>query len=351
MSDNFSIQEDAELNLLQRLDAWTLQLYAIQHFDEAIKVFCNEIYEGLQCRSVVFFKYLKPFSSLLVTHSEGISFEDIRGLGLNFSKDQNFSPIKDFLRINKNNSFNEVMKRISPNHSYVSTLCVVRGEVKGLFVYTDIETDKLELPYYKVAERILSHWSSEIFLLDQIHNLNRFDDRTGLLNKRTFTDYMSLEVGRAQRIKHPVTFMVIKLDQANQFKSLLNIDRYESLIKMIAKIISNAVRKTDYVGALSETEFGVLLPHMSVKNARNKAKQIQNILMASKYFSDLNLNVQVQFSMCISEYPSLAHDFEDLHLSTVQKLMLESEEAQIFEMTKGESFQPDFVYQDLEIKK
>ncbi len=350
MSDDFLDSFDHGQSALERLDRWTLQLHAVQHFDEAVKVFSSEMYEGLQSRGVVFFKYLKPFSSLLATYSEGIAFENVRGLGLNFSTDKDFSPIKDFLRIGQNKSFLEIMKKISPNHSFVTALCVVRGEVKGLFVYTDIETDKLESSYYKLAERIFSHWASEIYLLDKIHNLNRLDDLTELLNKKVLSEYVALEVGRAQRIKHPVTFMVVRLDHASQLKNFLNADRYHSLIRMIAKIISQAVRKTDYVGALSETEFGVLLPHMSIENARNKAKQIQNILTASKYFSDLNINIQTEFSICISEYPKLAHDFEDLQLATIQKLILDTAGSQILEVVKSDSFEPDFVCRKLEKK-
>lgn len=337
--------------LIARLDSWTLHLYAIQHFDEAIKSFSGEVYEGLQARSVIFFKYLKSFSSMVATHSEGINFSEVRGLGLNFSNDKNFSPVRDFLRIEQNNSFQEMMNKILPHHKFSTALCVVRGEIRGLFVFTDIDQQKLEASYYKVAERIFSHWLSEIHLLDLNHNLTRNDELTSLLTKRVFSEYVALEVGRSQRIKHPVSLMVVRLDGASNLKSQLNIDRYYSMIKMVAKILTQSTRKTDYLGQLSEAEFGVLLPHMSLKNANNKAKQLKHILEASKYFSEANLNIQVHFSICYSEYPSRAHDFEDLQLATVQKLMLESGSSQLVEVTKSESFIPDFLYENIETKK
>jgi diguanylate cyclase (GGDEF)-like protein len=350
VDDNFLSPAD-DKDYISRLDAWTLQLYAVQHFDEAIKTFSTEVYEGLQCRSVIFLKYLKSFSSLIATFSEGVDFAEIRGQGLNFSNDKNFAPVKDFIRIKQNKTFVDMMAKISPNHDYETSLCVVKGEVKGLFVFTDISSSMLESSYYKVAERIFSHWASEILLLEQNHNLNRIDELTELLNKRVFSEYVALEVGRAQRIKHPVSFMVVRLDNLNHLKSSLNQDRYQSLLKMVAKIITQSTRKTDYVGVLSEGEFGVLFPHMSLKNSRNKSKQIKNILESSKYFEDSNLNVQTNFSICISEYPSLAHDFEDLHLSAIQKLMLEDNVSQIIEVVKNESFEPDFMYSEVEPKK
>ena len=272
MDEEFLSSKTTDSDVLARLEAWTLRLYSVQHFDEAVKYFCSEAYEGLQARSVVFFKYLKSFSSLLATHSEGVAFESIRGLGLNFSQDRNFSPVKDFLRLNQNSSFVEVMKKISPNHPYVTSLCVVRGEVKGVFVFADVDAESLDSSYFKLTERLFSHWASEIQLLELNHNLSRIDELTELLIKKVFIDYVALEVGRAQRIKHPVTFMAIRLDQVEVLKTNLNIDRYQSLLKMIAKILTQSTRKTDYVGLLSEGEFGLLLPHMSLKNARNKAK-------------------------------------------------------------------------------
>lgn len=351
MDDIFIKQINSDKETIARLEAWTLQLYAIQHFDEAIKLFCNEVYEGLQARSVIFFKYLKSFSSILATYSEGIPFSEIRGVGLDFSHDKNFSPVKDFIRLNQNNSFIEIMKKISPHHDFVTSLCVVRGEVKGVFVFTDVEPERLEDSYYKLIERVFSHWLSEIILLEQNHNLNRIDELTELLNKKVFSEYVALEVGRSQRIKHPVSYMVVRLDQAERLKSNLNLDRYQSLVKMIGKIITQSVRKTDYVGALSEGEFGIVLPHMSLKNARNKAKQLKTILERAKYFSDMDINVHINFSICISEYPMLAHDFEDLQLSAQQKLMLDTEPSQILEVIQSQSFEPDFRYIDVESKK
>lgn len=346
-----NFQDSQSLDQVSRLDAWTLQLYAIQHFDEAIKVFCSEVYEGLQCRSVIFFKYLKSFSSIIVTHAEGIPFSEIRGQGLNFSEDKNFSPIRDFIRIKEHPSFISIMNKISPNHDWVTSLCIVRGEVKGFFVFTDITIKSLELPYYKVTERILSHWLSEISLVEKNHNLNRIDETTDLLNRRVFMDYVALEVGRAQRIKQPVCLFAIRIDNLEHLKPKLNLDRYQTLIKMVAKILLQTTRKTDYVGALAEGEYAVLLPHMSLKNARNKSKQIKNILESAKYFSDTNLSLDVRFSICVSEYPSLSHDFEDLILSCTQKLMIEPHMSQIIEVIKNENFQPDFVYQEVEVKK
>lgn len=346
--DNAVTPKSEESELLARLDAWTLRLYSVQHFDEAVRSFCVEVHEGLQSRGVIFFKYLKSFSSLLATHSEGLAFETVRGQGLNFSQDKNFSPVKDFLRLHQNPSFATMMSRLSPNHDYVSTLCLVRGEVKGIFVFTDVEPEKLETPYFKLAERILFHWTSEISLLEQNHNLNRIDDLTELLNKRVFNEYLALEVGRAQRIKHPVAFMVVRLDQSQRLKENLNIDRYHSLLRMVGKILTQSTRKTDYIGVLSEGEFGVLLPHMSLRNARNKAKQIKTVLEASKYFSDSDIDLDVQFSVCISEYPTLAHDFEDLHLATVQKLLIDTHPSRMLEVQKNSGFEPDFTYADVE---
>ncbi len=336
---------------VSRLDAWTLQLYAIQHFDEAIKVFCSEIYEGLQCRSVLFFKYLKSFSSIVVTHSEGVAFSEVRGQGLNFSEDKNFSPIRDFIRINEHPSFKTIMDKISPNHDWVTSLCVVRGEVKGFFVFTDVTHKSLNISYYKLAERVLSHWLSEISLIEKNHNLNRIDETTELLNRRVFMDYIALEAGRALRIKQPVSLYVIRIDNLEHLKPKLNFDRYQTLIKMVAKILVQTTRKTDYVGTLAEGQYGVLLPHMSLKNARTKSQQIKNVLESAKYFSDTNLSLEVKFSICISEYPSLAHDFEDLILSCSQKLMIEPHMSQIIEVVKNDSFQPDFSYQEVQVKK
>lgn len=337
---------DSNSPTIDRLNSWTLQLYSIQHLDQAIKCFSAEVYEVFQCRSVVYFKYMGAFSSIVATHAEGIPFLEVRGKGLNFSKDQQFNPIRDLLKLDSNKSFTEMVSEIIPNHDYEYSLCISGGEVRGVFVYGDMDPNHLRSSLYKSMERIFSHWLNEIYLIEKNHDLIRNEPVTGLLNKKTFVEYAAMEVGRAQRIKHPVSFIYLKLNHLNVLRGQINLDRYQGLLKMISSILLRSTRKTDYVSSFHDGEFGVLAPHMSLRNGRNKCIQLKKSLESYQYFDDLNQNFTVEFSICLSEYPTLAHDYEDLYLSATQKILISDKAGLILEATKPDGFEPDFKYNE-----
>ena len=336
---------------MDRLDLWMENLYAIRHYDEAIKSFSFEMYKHLsQSKSslegghgILFFKYLKSYSSLLVTHSEGINFSKVRGLGLNFSKNKDFLPERDILGLSTNGSFSELLEKVLPNSPYSLQPLYVRGEVRGLFVFIHIEEKHLQSPFVQVATKVLSHWLSEILLIDTQHDLLWQDELTGLLNKKIFYECVFREVRRAQEIFHPVSLMQTSIDNFERIRKEFNPDQVQTLLKKVAQVLKQSVRAIDPVGRLSEKEMAILFPHMGIQALRRKALEIKHSLENARYFKDspdFIFNLRVTLSIC--EYPTTASDAEDMFLSTSQRLLVEEDSSQIYEVDKGSHFIPDF---------
>ena len=335
---------------IDRLDLWTERLYAVRHYDEALKSFSFEMYKHLyHFRSspeyghgVLFFKYFKSYSSLLVTHSEGITFSKVRGLGLNFIKNKEFSPERDIPDLKTHKPFQDLLKGVLQNNFYSLWPLSVGGEVRGLFVFTYIEEKHLKSSFFQLAVKILSHWLSEILLIDAHHDLLWQDELTGLLNKKVFCEHIFREVARAQEISHPVSLMQISIDHFEKIKKKFNQDQVQNLLKKMSEVLKQSVRAIDFIGRMSEKEIAVLFPHTGIQNLRRKALQIKHSLEKVQYLKDQNSMFSLRVTLSICEYPTAAFDAEDMFLSVSQKLVVEENSSQIYEIDKGSNFIPDF---------
>lgn len=327
---------------LNRFVDWSERLSAVEHYEEAIKSYTNELYDRFECDAVIYFKYMSAYASLVATHSEGIPFQKVRGLGLNFSEDRHFDPQKDLLKMDEYRPFVKMVENVVEEKKMATSVLIVDGQVRGLFALVGVSPAIKSEPYFRACELLVQRWLSEVLLKERIHNLERHDDLTGCLNKRTFSEQVFLEVGRARRIKLPVSYVYISIDHIQNIKKELNADRYRTLLKMVAKVIEQAIRKTDFAGRMGENEFAILFPHMNYENLKVKATRLKRMLETAKYFNDLKKEFSLSTTICISEYPSSAYDAEDLMLAAAQKVIAEESSSQLFVMSKGDSFVPDF---------
>lgn len=329
-------------DLLDRFVDWAERLSAVEHFDEAIKSYVNELYDHFDCEAVIYFKYMPAYASLVATHAEGIAFEKVRGMGLNFSEDRLFDSTKDLFRMDEHRPFVQMVRNVVDEKKMATSVLMLDGQVRGLFTFVGVSPSVLSESYFKACEVVLVRWLSEVVLKEKIHNLERHDDLTGCLNKRTFADQVFLEVGRARRIKLPVSYVYVSIDNIQGIKQELNSDRYKTLLKMVAKVIEQSIRKTDSAGRMGEAEFAILFPHMSMRDLKVKASKLKRLLETAKYFNDLKKEFTLSTTVCISEYPSTSYDAEDLMMSAAQKVLTDENTSELFVMSKGPSFVPDF---------
>jgi diguanylate cyclase (GGDEF)-like protein len=103
--------------------------------------------------------------------------------------------------------------------------------------------------------------------LESEKNLARVDFLTGIPNRRTFDQALSLEGKRSRRYGRPITLVYIDVDN---FK-IMN-DRYghatgDELLKTIGEVLERTVRSTDVAARLGGDEFAILLPETDESNA------------------------------------------------------------------------------------
>lgn len=121
---------------------------------------------------------------------------------------------------------------------------------------------------------LIEEHQTEALLIRMAHT----DELTSLANRRKFLDSLSNEYHRAERLKAPLTLLMLDLDH---FKAIN--DRYghaagDQVLKEVAKTIQKLVRQVDLAARIGGEEFAVLLPDTDRTNASSAAERIREAI-------------------------------------------------------------------------
>lgn len=104
-------------------------------------------------------------------------------------------------------------------------------------------------------------------LLEEMKELARTDELTGLANRRELMRRLEEEVGRARRYGNPLAFAILDLDR---FKAVN--DRYghqvgDRVLRRIGELLDERTRSPDMAGRYGGEEFGLVLPESTGEDA------------------------------------------------------------------------------------
>lgn len=100
------------------------------------------------------------------------------------------------------------------------------------------------------------------------------DDVTGLYNHRHLMEEIEKEVERSKRHHHALSAMMIDLDNFKQINEHYGHPTGDCVLREIAWILSQSIRKIDIIGRYGGDEFIVILPEARSGDARPVADRI-----------------------------------------------------------------------------
>jgi diguanylate cyclase (GGDEF)-like protein len=142
-----------------------------------------------------------------------------------------------------------------------------------------------------------------------LQKLSITDELTGLNNRRSLNEALEKETVRAARYYTPLSVLMIDVDHFKQFNDQFGHHTGDIVLTNIAKAIQSHCRTSDFCARYGGEKFVVLLPHTTLRDAKNLARQ---------YCTDIaNLNIgdqQVTISIGVSEFDP-QQTIEDLFTS------------------------------------
>lgn len=130
------------------------------------------------------------------------------------------------------------------------------------------------------------------------------DSLTGLLNHSHILHQLEIELMRAQRHYHPLTFAMIDIDNFKQINDQYGHMIGDRVLKKLSELLTTRLRKSDYVGRYGGEEFAIILPNTKISAAKKIMEDLRK-KFAQSHFVGENFDFTVSFSVGIASFAKI----------------------------------------------
>jgi diguanylate cyclase (GGDEF)-like protein len=154
---------------------------------------------------------------------------------------------------------------------------------------------------------------SGLAISEKMNSLIIRESLTGLFNQNYIRQRLEEEIYRSRRYNHPVSLLMIDLDN---FKSMN--DRYghtagDHLLKYFSQLITETVRPSDIAARYGGEEFLIILPETAEEEALIVADRLQKRISLYPFRIDSRKeDVQFTISVGVSTFPEFGQSGDEL---------------------------------------
>jgi len=136
---------------------------------------------------------------------------------------------------------------------------------------------------------------------ERLKTISRTDDLTKLPNRRDIREKISYEISRFDRSKRKFSFLFVDIDKFKDFNDHFGHACGDKVLKKVAEIMKNSLRKQDIISRWGGEEFLALLPETPLVGAGLVAERIRKKITDTEiHFADQTLHVTITIG--VAEY-------------------------------------------------
>jgi diguanylate cyclase (GGDEF)-like protein/PAS domain S-box-containing protein len=213
----------------------------------------------------------------------------------------------------------------APEGGYFCLPLMVQGETMGVLTVIDNAIKRGPHPpgtkqlAITVGETIKLSLSN-LKLRDELRQQAIQDPLTGLFNRRYLDETLPREMNRAQRLGAPLCVVMLDIDGFKQFNDSFGHGPGDSLLRKLAGILHEHLRKSDISCRYGGDEFVIVMPDSSIVDTQQRMEQIRMFMrgLPQIHFGEQAMNM-VSLSAGIACMP--------VHGTTPSELLRAADEA------------------------
>ncbi|OGI00997.1 MAG: hypothetical protein A2Y25_07785 [Candidatus Melainabacteria bacterium GWF2_37_15] len=144
----------------------------------------------------------------------------------------------------------------------------------------------------------------------QLYELAITDSLTKLFIRRHFEFQLENEIKRCARYKHHVSLLMMDIDNFKSINDNYGHQTGDEMLKKIALVILETIRKIDMASRYGGEEFALILPETYKENARKIAERLRKKISGISIKTKGGVEISPTISIGIASYPV---DAEDKH--------------------------------------
>jgi diguanylate cyclase (GGDEF)-like protein len=190
-----------------------------------------------------------------------------------------------------------VMTGYSGDYSYEEAINMGASD----FVIKPVRLEELLLRLKRVLkERNLTQ--ERVRMMEKLQRLAITDGLTKLHNSRSFYSQLEVEVDRYNRYKHPLSLLLLDIDQFKNYNDTFGHLEGDKVLVRISQMIKSCLRKLDTAYRYGGEEFTVILPETSCEEALLVAERIRNVVQDDVFRPEKRKKISITISIGATQY-------------------------------------------------
>jgi diguanylate cyclase (GGDEF)-like protein len=160
---------------------------------------------------------------------------------------------------------------------------------------------------YYVA--LISDVTSQKKTETRLRKLAYYDELTGVMNRRHFTERVQSELRRCARYDLPGAMMMIDLDLFKDVNDTYGHATGDKVLQGFARICSDILREHDAIGRMGGEEFAVFMPHVEPAQMYETAERMRMRVKQAIFTGPEEQNIFVTVSIGVADVRKTHYDF------------------------------------------
>lgn len=136
------------------------------------------------------------------------------------------------------------------------------------------------------------------YVKDSLEYMANFDSLTKVYNRRFYNEYISRELGRCERYNKIFSIIMLDIDYFKKINDKYGHDAGDEVLKELANLTRECIRKSDVFARIGGEEFIVALPETDLGNAMMLAEKLRQRVANYTFFKDIKATI----SLGITQY-------------------------------------------------
>lgn len=190
------------------------------------------------------------------------------------------------------------LKNIKDTKSLAATLIEkAEGETSLIYGYISMKSKKeitdMEYRLFSIISGIAKVALLNSILYELTKELAITDSQTNLFTHKYFKERLKEEMERAKTFKHPLSLLMIDVDDFKKVNDILGHLKGDELLKIISSILKTITRETDTVARYGGDEFVIILPGARKADLQHIASKLKNLIDIKLNTWDLPVKVSI----------------------------------------------------------